>query len=151
MMENKQKDYLFVLIQILLFIIYWWQPKPIKEILPSFWKFAGILIVIIGWVLILIAFVQLNRNLTMLPSPVKNSKLITTGVFKYIRHPIYTGIFLFALGWAMFKYNFDQLIISLLILLLFEIKSNYEEKKLKDRFPEYDKYKDNTGKFFPFK
>ena len=50
----------------------------------------------------------------------------------------------------MMEHNFDQLMIALMILLLFEIKSKYEEKKLTEHFPEYPVYSAKTNKFFPF-
>ncbi len=150
MKQKKTADYLFVGIQILLFIGYWWHPEPVGPILPGIWLYLGIPLAIGGLFLVMAAFLQLNKNLTMLPTPVKNATLITTGVFKYMRHPIYTGIFLIALGYAMVEYNFDQLMIALMILLLFEIKSNYEEKKLTEHFPDYPVYKSKTNKFFPF-
>ncbi len=150
MNPKKRTDYIFVCIQILLFIGYWWHPEPVGSMLPYVWKYVGIPMAFLGLFFIMMAFFQLNRNLTMLPTPTKNAILITSGVFKYVRHPIYTGIFLVALGYAMMVYSFDQLMIALMILLLFEIKTNYEEKKLTEHFPDYPVYKSKTNKFFPF-
>lgn len=150
MKQNKTPDYIFVSIQLLLFVLYWWHPEPVSSVLTFIWKYIGVVLGLMGLILITFAFIQLNRNLTMLPTPVKNATLITTGVFKYIRHPIYSGIFLVALGYAMIILSFDHIMIALLILLLFEIKSNYEEKKLTAYFPDYIQYKSVTGKFFPF-
>ncbi len=150
MFKNKTADYIYVTIQLALFVLYWWQPGAMQKIFPEIWKFIGLVLTCLSLVIILIAFLQLNKNLTMLPTPVKNAKLITNGIFKYIRHPIYTGIFLFATGWALMDMQFSRLFIAFLILLLFEIKSNYEERKLAEQFSEYETYKKQTGKFFPY-
>jgi steroid 5-alpha reductase family enzyme len=38
---------------------------------------------------------------------------------------------------------------SLILLLFFDMKSNYEEEKLKEKFPGYTLYQNGTGKFTP--
>ena len=50
-----------------------------------------------------LAALQLNRNLSPFPSPKKESKLSTSGAYKYIHHPIYTGLPLTAIAWATIK------------------------------------------------
>lgn len=104
---------------------------------------------IVGALLIFLAFIQLNKNLSPFPSPKSNANLITSGVFKYIRHPIYTGIFLLAIGLGLYFNSGFKIIVAILLLLLFYFKSNYEEKQLLLKFPKYKKYRQATGRFFP--
>ncbi len=149
-MKNKLPDYIFVAIQLLLFVLFLREPLLMHKVEPAALRILGVFLMVIGIAYITIALIQLNSKLSMLPTPVKSATLITTGIFKYVRHPIYSGIFLLTLGYSIVQKDLEKFIISVLILILFEIKSNYEEKKLTEKFPEYIKYKTVSSKFFPF-
>jgi len=111
---------------------------------------TGLLSAIFGATIIILALLQLNKNLSPFPTPKKNTALLQNGLFKYIRHPIYTGIILFFTGYSVYQNSFYKLAISMLILVLFYFKSNYEEQRLEQNFPDYKLYKSKTGKFFPW-
>jgi protein-S-isoprenylcysteine O-methyltransferase Ste14 len=145
----KYKDYLFVGIQLLLFITYIIAPNYIKLNLHTFHSIAGLAITIIGFVIILVAILQLNVNLSPFPTPTKNGSLLKTGVYKYVRHPIYSGILMAAAGFSFYSNDGCRILITLALLLLFYFKSNYEEKLLKKQFSDYAVYMLKTGKFFP--
>jgi protein-S-isoprenylcysteine O-methyltransferase Ste14 len=79
-------------------------------------------------------------------------QLITSGIYKYIRHQIYLGsIILFAsIGIAI-----GSLVVTLIIFLLWSIlmwdRINLEEKLLTEKFgDEYIKYKNGTKKLIPY-
>ena len=92
--------------------------------------------------------VQLNKNLTPFPTPKENGFLINTGLYKYVRHPIYSGIFLAAIGIAFYTSSYWQLVISFILLILFYYKSKYEESLLIETYKEYEEYKKVTRRFF---
>lgn len=147
---DKTRDYIFVSIQLLLFALYAWQPLDGAFQLTRMFRLAGGIIALGGLALMVWPILQLNRNLTMLPTPVKDATLITKGAFTYIRHPIYTGVFLLALGYGVLTADTYRLMLAGALLVLFYFKSNYEEKRLAERFPDYAQYKQHTKKFFPF-
>ncbi|MGM1054578.1 MAG: methyltransferase family protein [Bacteroidota bacterium] len=148
-MKVAGKDIFYVAIQILLFLTFLLDINLFPFEIPLFLEFILVLIGIIGLLLIIIAFFQLNKNLSPFPTPKEYSSLLTSGVFKLIRHPIYTGILFIAFSIAVFQGSGYRLLISFLLLILFHFKSLYEEKKLAEKFPEYKIYKKNTGRFFP--
>lgn len=149
-MKNKLPDYIFVALQFLLFLLFLRPPIQFQSVEPAAWRYIGVFFIVTGIAAITIAILQLNTKLSAFPTPVKSATLITTGIFKYVRHPIYSGIFLLTLGYAIMQRDLEKFIISVLLLILFEVKSNYEEKKLTEKFPEYKKYKTVSSKFFPF-
>ncbi len=149
MQSGKQKDYAFVTIQLLLFAIYFLLPASVSPDQKIYFTYTGTIILFTGVFLILAAVIQLNKNISALPTPVKNAELITNGIFKFIRHPIYTGIFLSGLGFGLFMEDIGKLFISVLLLWFFDVKANYEEEKLKEKFPAYIEYQSRTGKFTP--
>lgn len=146
----KLKDFLFVGIQFFLLAIFFIDLINFHLIGIDFLKYPGLIISIVGFLIILIAILQLNKNLTPFPTPIDKGNLIETGLYKHIRHPIYTGIFLATLGIGLFNSSIWQLGISITLLILFYFKSNYEETMLIEKYKEYEAYKKSTGRFFPF-
>ncbi len=104
---------------------------------------AGILLAAAG-------SVKLGRNLTPLPIPKKHATLVVTGVYRLVRHPIYSGITLMAFGWGMWLNSWLTVGYALLLFVFFDIKSRYEERLLAEKFPEYAAYRKNVKKLIPY-
>jgi protein-S-isoprenylcysteine O-methyltransferase Ste14 len=143
------KDYLFVIIQFALFFCFIFDLDWAMKLSFGIQK-AGLWVSILGGLIIILALLQLNKNLSPFPTPKNNTTLLQNGLYKYIRHPIYTGIILFFTGYSVYQNSFYKLGISLLLVILFYFKSNYEELRLEQKFPDYVNYKNKTGKFFPW-
>jgi protein-S-isoprenylcysteine O-methyltransferase Ste14 len=99
--------------------------------------------------MMLVALLQLNTNLSPFPTPLSNAQLVTSGVFKISRHPIYTGILIFMFSISLWLGDGYKLSISLLTLTVFYFKSSYEESLLEATFKDYKIYKRKTGRFLP--
>ncbi len=143
------KNYFFVGIQFLLFIIWAIDIDALKFnrlefFQPVFLVFSGI-----GFLIVLISLLQLNTNLSPFPKPKKNATLITSGIFKYIRHPIYSGILFFLFFLSLYFASGYKIGITVLLLILFWFKSEYEEEQLCLKYPKYRDYRQDTGRFFP--
>lgn len=147
---KTRKDYLFVGIQMLLFIAYVLPLGWVFFALPASIRQLALCISMLGFGTVILAILQLNTNLTPFPSPKTNSTLIKTGLYKYVRHPIYTGIVFFTGGLGVYFENLWKTIIAVALLLLFYFKSVYEENLLLNKFAEYEQYKKHTGRFLPF-
>lgn len=92
---------------------------------------------------------DLGPNLTPLPHPRVEGVLVEGGVYRWVRHPIYGGLILLALGWACFTASPPALAAAALLLLFFEAKSRREEAWLLERHPGYDGYRARTRRFLP--
>jgi len=147
---KTKKDILYVSIQLILFVCFTFNGYHFIELE---WLLLinriGLIVAIIGVITILIAMLQLNKNLSPFPSPKEEGELISTGLYKLIRHPIYTGIILGALGYGVYKESIVKIVIGLLLYVLFQFKARYEESLLKHKFPNYEKYLLETERFFP--
>lgn len=146
-MKLKLKDYFFVGIQFLLFAIYLFNFELFKFKLSVSLSILFLIITIIGFLIIVIAILQLNKNLSPFPTPKSNSELIQTGLYKYMRHPIYTGILIMFFSYALYVNSSFKLIIAFILFILFYFKSSYEEERLQKIFPKYQLYKKSTRRF----
>ena len=148
-MKPAFKDLVYVLIQLFLFIIYLFRITAIDLQVWILFQYAGLAVSIAGIVLLILSFVNLNKNLTPFPTPKGNSTLITTGVYQYIRHPVYAGILFMVAGYGVYSQNTLRLLISIVLLVLFISKAAYEETLLIKKFPEYRHYQQRTAALLP--
>lgn len=148
-MSIKSKDYLLVTVQFLLFTIYLWNPVFATIYNGNYLDFVAVSVVFLGILILLFAIYGLRKSISPFPSPRKDAVLIQVGIYKFIRHPIYTSILLCTFGWAIYSNSMFRMIIFVALILLFEIKSNFEEILLVQRFKDYMNYKKITGKYFP--
>jgi protein-S-isoprenylcysteine O-methyltransferase Ste14 len=148
-MPVPKKDKIFVALQFLVFLVWLLRIDTLHFELSQNMQTLALIVAGIGLLIILIAFLQLNTSLSPFPSPKKGAKLVTSGAFAFARHPIYSGLLFIAFGLSVWLGSGYKLLISILLLLVFYFKSNYEESKLQERFPEYVFYKRQTGRFFP--
>ena len=81
----------------------------------------------------------------------KTTELVDTGVFRYIRHPLYAS--LICLSWGILLKNITPwlLVITLFCTLMFYITSRYDEKECIAYFGDkYSDYMTHTRMFIPF-
>jgi protein-S-isoprenylcysteine O-methyltransferase Ste14 len=112
--------------------------------------FAGLALIAAGAAISVAAVFHLGRNLTPLPHPKDDATLIESGLYGWVRHPIYCGLILAAFGWALFVQGALTLLWALVLLVFFDIKSRREEAWLLARFPAYADYRRRVRKLIPF-
>jgi protein-S-isoprenylcysteine O-methyltransferase Ste14 len=142
-------DYILVLLQVILFVMFLFDFSWLELTISTWIQSVALGFSGFGLFFSIVALWQLKKSLSPFPTPKSDSELIITGLYKYIRHPIYSGLLLFFFGYAIYSVSLYRLIVSLLLLVLFHVKSRYEEQKLKERFLEYESYQTYTGRFLP--
>lgn len=111
---------------------------------------VGIVVLLAGAVLILVGARSLGTALTPLPHPREVAALRDGGVYRFVRHPIYGGLLLIALGLSLCSSPWTLAPTALLALLLMG-KSAREERWLTERYPEYPAYRERVPhRFLPF-
>ncbi|MFR8790596.1 methyltransferase family protein [Gallintestinimicrobium sp.] len=81
----------------------------------------------------------------------KEQQLITNGMYKFVRHPAYTGSILSLLGVSIALKNIPAiLIVAICSFVCYQIRINVEEAVLQKYFKEYNLYKEKTYKLFPY-
>jgi protein-S-isoprenylcysteine O-methyltransferase Ste14 len=141
------KDLILVSTQLVLFILFALAGSGYAN---HFWlSFAAFILTLSGIIICATALIQLGENLTPVPTPRKSGKLVETGIYKFIRHPIYTGLVLIVTGIAIYNLSYQRLIITGIIFFFFLYKLKYEESLLKEKYPDYANYIKRTGRMFP--
>lgn len=80
----------------------------------------------------------------------RGTKVVSSGAFRYVRHPLYLGCLLFYLGLAVSTTSIFSLAFFVVIFVFYNYIASYEERLLDERFgEEYRKYKRRTGKWVP--
>lgn len=148
-MQKTKQDFKFVGLQILLFIAYLFRIPALNFEISNFWQIAGFSMAVLGALMTMISILQLKSSLSIFPSPKAGGVLIESGLYRYFRHPIYSGIILCTLSFAFASLNGWRLIITVLLFILFYFKARYEEKRLIQVFPEYEEYQKKSWMFFP--
>lgn len=141
------KDLILVVAQLVLFLLFALAGSGYAN---NFWlSLAAFVLTIAGIVVCGLALVRLGKNLTPVPTPRHEGQLVDTGVYRYMRHPVYTGLILITSGIALYNLSYPRLIIAGMIYFFFLYKSKYEEALLLEKYPDYINYRKRTGRFFP--
>jgi protein-S-isoprenylcysteine O-methyltransferase Ste14 len=113
---------------------------------------AGIIVfAVTGLIVAMMARRTLAGNWSGAVAFKENHQLITTGLYHYVRHPIYTGILLLVLGTALSVGTLSAGIGFVIIVLGIGFKLRAEEALLTQHFPkEYPPYKNRTKALIPY-
>lgn len=145
---NRWPSRLFVLVQgVILGLLLFTQLDFGWSVTRFFW--LGTACEWIGIVGILAAAFTLQRSLTAMPIPKENGKMARQGLYRYVRHPMYTSVLLFSLGIALYSGTLYKYLLVGSLLLLFYLKSSYEESFLSEKYPDYSNYAKVTPRFLP--
>jgi len=111
---------------------------------------AGVGLIVLGAAAAVLGVVGLRENLTAVPRPIKGGRLIDSGVYGLVRHPIYTGIVTAALGWGLATASPAALVAAVLLGCFFDLKARREEAWLLAAYPTYAAYRARVRKLVPF-
>lgn len=141
----------YVVVQVLLLIAVIFAPR-LESINPSHnaLRLVGVIFLLFGLLVAFLAIMSLGQNLTPLPHPKDKAQLVTSGVYAYVRHPIYSSILLLALGWAAWNASLFTLLATLILAIFFDLKARREERFLQQKFAAYQDYKMRVKKFIPY-
>ncbi len=153
-MSDKSKGWVLVAVQfILLFIIVIssaYEFKLVNRALMPFVHYIGVTLILIGTALFMLILINFGQYMTPNPVPRVSSVLKTSGVYKFIRHPMYFTVLIIMLGVVMYFQAFYSLAWLAILFLFFIIKSSIEEGFLLNKFPEYSSYRASTKRIIPF-
>ena len=134
-------EIILVFLQFLIISLHFFQWEFIsqKQIIQVslFSYFVGYLIIIISFIILLIAIKDLGRNLSPFPRPINNSNLVTSGIYRFTRHPMYYSLISISFGVFITKLSIYYLFLSISLGLIIKFKIALEEQYLNNKFKNY--------------
>ena len=123
-----------------------WEFIPEKQIIQAtpFSYFLGFFIIIIAFIILLVAIKDLGRNLSPFPRPINNSNLVTKGLYRFTRHPMYYSLIFISFGVFITKLSIYYLFLSISLILIIKFKIALEEQYLNNKFKNYLLYKNEV-------
>ena len=114
-------------------------------------QFAGLLLYTLGLAMALTGRAQLGNSWSDIETPgqVAKASLISHGLYRFIRHPIYTGDIMLLIGLEL-ALNSQVLFLILLMVPVILRQAIREERLLVRNLPGYGDYCARTKRFLPF-
>jgi protein-S-isoprenylcysteine O-methyltransferase Ste14 len=105
---------------------------------------AGGTLLALGLWMAIAGAVKLGKALTPLPAPKGEEVVISTGIYRLVRHPIYGGGLLVAVGWTILFATVPGLVLTTVLAVFLDLKSRREEQWLVERLRGYEAYRRAT-------
>ena len=141
-------DLMLVFLQFIIISLHFfqWEFLKQKQIIQAspFSYFLGILIIIIAFIIMLVSIKDLGRNLSPFPRPKNNSNLVTKGIYRFTRHPMYYSLIFISIGFFIIRLSIYYLFLTISLALIIKFKIALEEKYLMNKFKNYLLYKNEV-------
>lgn len=150
-LRTRRIGWVLVTVQGLLLILFVLLPKRRGLFAPpDFLDVLGIILMIGGFTIAIIALLGLGAALTPTPVPQQNAALRTGGIYALIRHPIYSGILVAALGFTLAVGSIWQVILWVALIAFFYAKAFWEDRLLAEKHGvAWFDYADHVSSFIP--
>jgi protein-S-isoprenylcysteine O-methyltransferase Ste14 len=123
-----------------------WARLPI----PSWIRWFGAIITVLGIALEFSTQLHLGKNYSTTLHISEEQSLVTSGPYRYIRHPMYTAIITVGVGLGLLSASWYFLMPFVATGIVIALRTRREEEALIERFgDEYTQYARATGRFFP--
>jgi len=119
----------------------WSLPRPVA-VLAAVLTWAGLGLII--W-----AVLVFGRGVTPSPIPSRKARLQTRGPYRWIRHPMYTGVIVMMAGSAVGRRSWIAAALWVLLVALFLTKLRWEERRLVENYPGYHEYRGTVRALVP--
>lgn len=119
--------------------------------LPDWLGFVGILLMLVSLWIVWRAHIDLGKSWSPSLEVTQEQKLVTVGIYRHLRHPIYTAMWLFTIAQALLLQNWIAGLGGLLTFIpIYFMRVPREEQMMIDQFgDEYRAYMRQTGRFLP--
>jgi protein-S-isoprenylcysteine O-methyltransferase Ste14 len=85
-----------------------------------------------------------------LSRPRSTNVLVRSGIYRYVRHPLYSGVMVAGLALLLSRPTLVVGLAFLMMVLVTNARAGMEERMLEQQYPEYAVYKKGTKRFIPF-
>ena len=120
---------------------------------PSVWVSSlGLVLVVAGWMTIALVFRENSFAAPVVKhQEARGHKVVDTGVYKVVRHPMYAGILLFGVGMALWLESYAGALVALIPIGVLAVRIVFEERFLREELQGYDSYTERVRyRLIPF-
>ena len=112
---------------------------------------AGLALLIIGLIIMIVSQATLWRNYSSTVVIREDHQLITHGIYRFTRNPIYLGGIMAVTGLPVYSASLYGFLVMLILIPIILNRIRMEEKLLTEEFQDaFQKYKETTKKLIPF-
>jgi protein-S-isoprenylcysteine O-methyltransferase Ste14 len=125
------------------------QPRSLYML--SVQNIVGLALIVIGFTILIVAHITIGRFHSSVLVIREDHQLITHGVYRFTRHPIYLGVIMVCIGVPVYVLSLYGLLTMSALIPIFLNRIRIEERMLTDEFGDvYRAYKMATSKLIPF-
>jgi protein-S-isoprenylcysteine O-methyltransferase Ste14 len=110
-------------------------------------RVTGIVLALAGLGLCVWAIRALGPAMTAMPEPREQAPIATDGPYRLVRHPVYTGVLVLAVGYSVARSSWAGILLAAVLAVLFDLKARYEERLLASD-PDYQRLRAATPRRF---
>ncbi|HEY2801822.1 MAG TPA: isoprenylcysteine carboxylmethyltransferase family protein [Chthoniobacterales bacterium] len=110
---------------------------------------VGKLLCLIGVLVLVLGLISLRGTIQIAPEPRAGKQLVQKGIYRYFRHPIYTGIICCVIGLWLKRPAAWVAIAGIVVIAFLVMKVRVEEEFLARTYPDYAEYKRRSWGLFP--
>ena len=125
--------------------------QPESLYLLSVQNIVGLALLVVGLTTALVAQVTLRRSYASTLVIREDHQLITHGIYRFTRHPVYLGVIIICIGVPVYAFSLYGLLTMSALIPIFLNRVRMEERLLSEEFQDvFQKYKETTSKLIPF-
>jgi protein-S-isoprenylcysteine O-methyltransferase Ste14 len=118
--------------------------------LPDWARWLGIILGVLANFLAYWVFSHLAHNVSPTVVAREKAQLVTSGPYRWVRHPLYSMGTIAYLGFALLAENWWIALLSTLVFVVLAVRTPKEEAKLIEKFgDQYREYMKTTGRYLP--
>ena len=112
-------------------------------------RITGAVVLFLGVAIYIHSHFLLRGNWSVMASIKKSHRLVKSGLYSYIRHPMFASMLLIVPGSGLLISNYLIIAFIPVVWAIYYIRAKREEELLKEEFPEYEQYIRKTKMFIP--
>ena len=146
--RSSKKEFLLVISQFIIIALHLikfnlFNQKLIQgEFLPI--NYISNFLITLALIIIVFSAKDLGKSLSPMPRPKENSKLITSGIYSFFRHPMYYSLIIISFSFFLKSLTIYNLILSIILTFIISNKIKAEEEYLTKKFHSYTSYKNEV-------
>lgn len=114
-----------------------------------YWNWFASTAAALAAALAIVAYLSLGRSFRVRPEPLRDAAFVSTGIYRWIRHPMYTAVMALGLSMALHTRAWPGLGTWCLLVFTLTAKSHFEDELWRRREPRAAEYQRRVGRFLP--